>query len=115
QTSRRFESRPAARRAPMKRVRSLVLVSLSFGLALSTTACGGGGGNGPSAPTGGGSGGGAGGGAPPPPPPPPPPPSLDAQLAQLAHAAGAAPALAPPVADPNLVALGPALFFDRVL
>src|SRR5689334_23167953 len=58
--------------------------------------------------------------APPPPTPPGPPPApppaggLDAQLNQLARQAGAASIPAAPAQDPARVALGQALFFDRI-
>ena len=55
-------------------------------------------------------------GTPPQPPPPPPPGGgLDAQLSQLALRAGAARVAAAPAQDPAQVALGQALFFDRIL
>jgi cytochrome c peroxidase len=56
--------------------------------------------------------------APPPPAPPPAPPpdaALDAEIARLASRAGVVPAPAAPAQDPDVVELGRALFFDRIL
>lgn len=58
---------------------------------------------------------GGGGGAPTPPPAPAPDAALDAQLLPLTQAARVTPMAAAPAQDPSLVALGQALFFDRVL